>query len=742
MQSASDSDLLVDVIRNDSRPIALLRAGDTTVELIVASTVFLDAIGFDELPGIAAWLDPLGGIAVLRQHAGTREMLEYTLADRRRLVLSVRLRGEDVYQLRGSIIDDVQVSNTLTAGVISTITNDETGIIFLDAKGHVLAVNETFHSFFPRFEGFPRIGGHFSDLLYDCISRQYLPDAEGIEEKYVRSSVRHFMGKTSETLTVRTGNGRWLNTSRMRFKNGAVAVLLIDVTESRRQMDQFRSYVLNTQDMVFARLNHDNTRAQVWGRDAQQILGVLEPDGSVDLGQWLRAIHPDDMPHYYDAGVARIEHGTPYRIEFRFRHPVTGAERWLMENGWTTVDQASGERYLDSYLIDITQRKADEFELRRGEDRFREFANMAVDWYFETDAEMNITYLSDGIRQITGLDPQQFIGRNWKTITLSALSDMSAGQAREWQDLLDIWATRKAFRDRPLLFRFPGGVDRMINLSGDPIYDRHGTYQGCRGVGKDVTTLVTAQEEAQVARRKAEAANRAKSEFIANMSHELRTPLNAIIGFASVMEQQMFGPIDNPRYREYAGDISASGQHLLSLVNDILDLSRIESERQQLDLETLSAREEIRRACTLFRNETGSRTIRQGIAPDGDRFLADQRALRQMLINLLNNAIKFTADDGVIEIGTQADRDGLILFVEDDGIGMSDEDLELALEPFGRAVTAEIAGGTGLGLPITRKLVELHGGRMEVVTAPGRGTRVMLHFPCAEACTQTRPQSA
>ncbi|WP_416898186.1 MAG: PAS domain-containing sensor histidine kinase [Minwuia sp.] len=728
MNADPDRDALLEALRGDSRAVALLRREGETLAVVAASDGLRDALGSAEDEALLRWIDGLGGMAMLERHAETRKRLELHLDNGKSIAASVRRQSGGVYQLRGTFVDQMDVSNTMTASAIATLANDDIGVIFLDEKLRVLAVNEAYFRFFPATEGYPNYGGSFETMLRSAIKLGYLPQARGREDKYVRSTIRNFTAKDAGPLTALTGNGHWITTSRLRFRNGAMAILLVDVTRSQKELEQFQSFMRNTHDMIYARVSTDLKTLKIWGQDSEALLNSRE-NGKVKLGEWLAAVHPDDRDAYIAAGERRIRHGEPYRIEYRYRDLTTGEPRWMLENAWVTEDRATGEKHLDAYLIDITERKLVEAELQHREDRFREFAAIAADWYFEADPDMNLTFLSDSFAEVSGIPASRFVGHSWTTITRNVLKDMPEENRQPWLDLLEAWHNREPVRNLALLFRFGGGRDRQININGDPVFDAQGRYVGYRGVGKDVTSLIAAQQEALAARRRAEAANRAKSEFIANMSHELRTPLNAIIGFASVMEQQMFGPLENRRYREYASDISASGQHLLSLVNDILDLSRIEAERLKIEPEPIPLTEELERAVALFRDDFGSRHIELAIRPESAAVTADRRAFRQMVINLLNNAIKFTGEDGRIRLGAEACGGHVRIFVEDNGIGMTDDDISLAMEPFGRAANAEIAGGTGLGLPITKKLVELNGGELEIASLPGSGTRVSLLLP-------------
>jgi len=231
--------------------------------------------------------------------------------------------------------------------------------------------------------------------------------------------------------------------------------------------------------------------------------------------------------------------------------------------------------------------------------------------------------------------------------------------------------------------------------------------------------------------RELEAASRHKSEFLANMSHELRTPLNAILGFSEVLAQGMFGAI-NEKQAEYLHDILESGRHLLSLINDILDLSKIEAGRMELELAEFDLPDAIQNALTLVRERALRRSIalQHAVDPQLAGIRADERKVKQVLLNLLSNAVKFTPEGGRIEVRA-APADGHVeVSVADTGIGIAAEDLETVFEEFRQVGSADRkAEGTGLGLALTRKFIELHGGRIWVTSEPGRGSTFIFTLP-------------
>jgi two-component system cell cycle sensor histidine kinase PleC len=249
-----------------------------------------------------------------------------------------------------------------------------------------------------------------------------------------------------------------------------------------------------------------------------------------------------------------------------------------------------------------------------------------------------------------------------------------------------------------------------------------------------IAELEQAKLNSDEARRRAESANLAKSRFLATMSHELRTPLNAILGFSEVMKGELFGPHGVPAYKEYSNDIHVSGQHLLMLINEILDLSRVEAGRYELNEEPVSLREVVEDCCRLLAMRAKSRNlaITEALEPELPLIWADERAVRQAALNLLTNAIKFTPPGGSVVVKVGWTRSGgQYLSIRDTGPGIPPDEIPIVLSSFGRGALAQknAEEGTGLGLPIVKGLVELHGGEFRLNSTLRVGTEVIVIFP-------------
>jgi signal transduction histidine kinase len=258
---------------------------------------------------------------------------------------------------------------------------------------------------------------------------------------------------------------------------------------------------------------------------------------------------------------------------------------------------------------------------------------------------------------------------------------------------------------------------------------------------RDITASKRTEEELINAKQEAEKASTAKSDFLAKVSHEIRTPLNAIIGFSEVMMDERFGPVGNERYRQYLKDIHASGGHLISLLNELLDLSKIEAGKLELTFVSVNLNDLVQQ-CVAYIQEQANRErviIRTSLPSSLPQIVADVRSVRQITLNLLSNSIKFTGAGGQVIVSTAlTDDHEVVLRVRDTGQGMSEKELQTALEPFQQVATAAHWGvsGSGLGLPITKALAEANHARFHITSQVEDGTLVEVAFPAARVLAQ------
>jgi len=367
-------------------------------------------------------------------------------------------------------------------------------------------------------------------------------------------------------------------------------------------------------------------------------------------------------------------------------------------------------------------------QLGTSEQRFRDYAEVASDWYWEVDENRKITFLSELYYTLTGAELKSVIGQDATEFLRTYAAD-----AESWERLAPFIDQRPI---RAVRLRYPkdDGTVIYLSVSAKPCFDDNGVFLGYRGVGSDVTSSYEAAQSLREAKERAEIANRAKSEFLANMSHELRTPLNAIIGFSEIIMNRVFGLSDPDRYVGYAKDINSSGTHLLSIIDEILDLSKIEAGREDLDEMEFDLDELISATQKLFngRFEQAGLTLDIQIPALALTVLADPTKLKQCLANLLSNSLKFTPAGGRITIAADFDRQGdLALSVSDTGIGIAPRDIPTVMAPFGQVETAfqRAHTGTGLGLPLTKAMTELHGGGFHIESRLGEGTTVILTLP-------------
>ncbi len=435
--------------------------------------------------------------------------------------------------------------------------------------------------------------------------------------------------------------------------------------------------------------------------------------------------HPDDIARDKEIRERITHEGGSAYAEIRYRD-ASGSWTHLQVHYRAGRRTQSGRYEMFGISQDVTPIAAARDEANQVSQRLGFALGAAQAGVFEIEYENQKLWMSPELEQLLGVEELNRVGR--EPLALFVPEDAEA--ARKF--LTAARHTQAGAIDLRLA-RSP--VHRWVRVYYDvKLRDEKGEPRLGVGLVLDIDERKRQEIALADAQRAAEFANRSKTDFLANMSHELRTPLNAILGFSEMIEHRVFGPL-GAKYVEYAHDIHRSGQHLLALVNDVLDLSKLEAGKLELresDVDLSSLIEE----CTALvrrRAESGgvSLVVRAGGLP---RLRSDERSVRQVLLNLLSNAVKFTPQGGHVTVEGRLEANGAIaLLVSDTGIGMKEEEIAVALSPFGQVDSwlARKQEGTGLGLPICKSLMELHGGALSVQSKPDAGTKLTALFPTA-----------
>ncbi|MEO3428082.1 PAS domain-containing sensor histidine kinase [Pelagibius sp. CAU 1746] len=373
-----------------------------------------------------------------------------------------------------------------------------------------------------------------------------------------------------------------------------------------------------------------------------------------------------------------------------------------------------------------TKLKATATALVQATTRLDDTTRLVSDWVWETDRDLTLTFVSPRVHDALGYHPREIIGRSLNDLPLERTPKLLSLTTSE---------RHTPFRDVEIEVKHRNGEALLFRLNGLPVYcPDSGNFLGYRGTAENITALRQREDALISAKESAELANRAKTEFLANMSHELRTPLNAVIGFSEIMESELLGPLGSAQYKSYAADIHESAQHLLTLINDILDVAKIEAGAHELRDEEVCPYDIVSAVERLVAERAKRAALRLSTnLPEGlPRLRADERKLKQVLLNLMSNAIKFTPEQGHVDLAAHRGVDGSFIFeVSDTGIGIAAEDIPRAFAPF-EQVDSRLSRqfeGTGLGLPLSDGFVKLHGGSLKLESQPGVGTKAIVRLP-------------
>jgi two-component system cell cycle sensor histidine kinase PleC len=496
----------------------------------------------------------------------------------------------------------------------------------------------------------------------------------------------------------------------------------------------------------------DLSRGQFyWSKSMYELLGIDPRDEIIGFAEVASMVHADDIDLYEIACKVLEQRLTHIEQVFRMRH-ASGKWMWIRLKV-EMIGTETGRQRLVGIAEDITEQREMEKASERKDLRLRDAIENLPEAFVLWDEHKRLVLCNSKYQQLHRLDPDNVqAGMEYDAIMDMATSPHVASQLI--RNIDDDEATRT------LEAQLEDG--RWIQIN-----ERHTKDGGFVSVGTDITPikvhetrlmesekrLMATISDLQLSRQtleeqkqklavmaekyaaethRAEAANRAKSQFLANISHELRTPLNAIIGFSEIMNEAMFGPLGSTKYEEYARDIHESGSYLLGMINDVLDMSKIEAGRFPLVYEQFNLDEMLEETLRIVSHQSQERNLKieDNVSPKIE-LQADRRAIKQILINLLSNAVKFSNDGGRIQIRARKRNGCVTITIEDNGIGISAPNLRKLGQPFEQVQNqfTKSHKGSGLGLAISRSLTELHGGAMKIRSNEGIGTIVSLRLP-------------
>lgn len=491
-------------------------------------------------------------------------------------------------------------------------------------------------------------------------------------------------------------------------------------------------------------------RRLFWSSSMYEMLGLPPAGNVISFSDAARMMHPTDGNLY--ALARAISRGNAKQVDqvFRMRH-AAGHYVWMRARA-QVVRTASGRTHVIGIAMDVTEQHRLAQRYAEADQRLADAIECTSEAFVLWDKNDRLVMCNTHFQQAYGLPDSVLVPGTERTVVNAAAArpvierrvadpdGSGLSRTTEVQLADERWLQINERRTRDGGMVAVGTDITLLKRHQERLRESERRLMATIGdlsasqkkLERQKTELSIANANYQAEKERAEAANKAKSEFLANMSHELRTPLNAILGFSEILTNGMFGPLGSPKYCEYSKDIHDSGKHLLNVINDILDMSKIEAGHLKIETETVDLAPLIEESLrlTAVQAEEKNIAIRQRLST-GLTMSGDRRAMKQVMLNLLSNAVKFTDDGGRVELRACKTERGLALTIADTGIGIPKAALGKLGQPFEQVQSqyAKSKGGSGLGLAISRSLIALHGGTMRMRSCPGKGTVVSINIP-------------
>ncbi len=667
-------------------------------------------------------------------------------------------------------LPDQGFSNALQAELAGSLppraTSDHRQILVADPQGTIVATAPIQ----PQFEGRPLsdILGAGQPMIVFGARAGVMPIDEGTESA-AYATVHHLDGRLGMVAIVQPQEAVFADwradvSANVTLFVGTASVLLVLVyaffaqATRAEQADQIYAATRSRIDLALNRgrcglFDWDLSRGRIfWSASLYEMLGLPPRDDILGFAEISALTHPEDID-LYELAETLLETGeTTVDRMFRMRH-ANGDWIWLRARAEVQSEPGIAEPHLIGICIDVTEQRQLAEQSRTADLRLRDAIETISEAFVLWDADNRLVMCNSNYQKLHNLPASA-------TKSGTPYSDLMAAARHPVVSASPTIGTQST--DPAASYEAQLEDGRWLQIS-----ERRTKDGGFVSVGTDITALkrheeklmeserrlmatvadlrqsrqkleVQAQQLVELAEKyaeektKAEDANRAKSEFLANISHELRTPLNAIIGFSEIMDQGMFGALGSDKYKEYCRDIHDSGRYLLNVINDILDMSKIEAGRMELKCEEVAVDKTVADATRIISATAAEKKIEiVSDAPADLVITADRRAVKQILLNLLANAVKFTPDGGRVSLVASCSDDWLEVAISDNGIGIARDDIARLAKPFVQVENqfTKTHKGSGLGLAIARSLTELHGGEMAIESEVGVGTVVRIRLP-------------